>query len=236
MDWLGFLGSIISGIIGGLFTFLGVKVTIKNDNKKRKKEELDKAVEKRPRLEIVDYKGFDIEKDKSDNCFEITLLDIKQFFCEGSRACFDYDKKSKDNKNYNCVEYTLKNTGMTEIVEVCATSNLPKNMSVFPYERKDFFITNKMINHDVWSDHKYIKPGDFFNIKVYYLKDQIIYSNLGNPTITLWLLDINGRLWSQSFSCPDNEVGVPYLNNINNFRAQTSVETAIQCFKDPMLW
>ena len=81
-----------------------------------------------------------------------------------------------------------------------------------------------------------IKPGEFFNIKVHYLNDQVIYSNLGNPTITLWLLDINGRLWSQSFSCPDNEVGVPYLNNINNFRAQTSVETAIQCFKDPMLW
>ena len=29
MDWLGFAGSIVGGIIGGLFTFLGVKVTIK---------------------------------------------------------------------------------------------------------------------------------------------------------------------------------------------------------------
>ena len=40
MDWLGFLGSIISGIIGGLFTFLGVKVTIKNDDKETIQDEL----------------------------------------------------------------------------------------------------------------------------------------------------------------------------------------------------
>ena len=236
MDWLNFLGSILSGIIGGLFTFLGVKVTIDNDNKKRKKEEINKAIEKRPRFEIIDYKGFEVEKDKVENCFEITLLDIKDFYCDGGRACFNYDEKANNDKNYNCIEYQLKNTGMTEIVELCATSNLPKNMSVFAYEKKNFYIKNKMINYDVWADKKYIKPGQIITIRVHYLNDQVIYSNLGNPTITLWLTDINGRIWSQSFGCPDNEVGVPILNNINNFREQTSIETAIKCFKDPMLW
>lgn len=236
MDWLNFLGSILSGIIGGLFTFLGVKVTIDNDNKKRKKEEINKAIEKRPRFEIIDYKGFEVEKDKVENCFEITLLDIKEFYCDGSRAYFNYDEKANKDKNYNCVEYQLKNTGMTEIVGLCATSNLPKNMSVFAYEKKNFYIENKMINYDVWADQKYIKPGQIITIRVYYLNDQVIYSNLGNPTITLWFTDINGRIWSQSFSCPDNEIGVPMLNNINNFREQTSIETAIKCFKNPMLW
>lgn len=39
MDWLGFAGSVIGGIIGGLFTFLGVKLTIKHDDEKKKMEE-----------------------------------------------------------------------------------------------------------------------------------------------------------------------------------------------------
>lgn len=236
MDWLSFLGSILSGVIGGLFTFLGVKVTIDNDNKKRKKEEINKAIENRPRFEIINYKGFEVEKDKIENCFEIALLDIKDFYCDGGRACFNYDEKANNDKNYNCIEYQLKNTGMTEIVELCATSNLHKNMSVFAYEKKNFYIKNKMINYNVWADQKYIKPGQIITIRVHYLNDQVIYSNLGNPTITLWLTDINGRIWSQRFGCPDNEVGVPILNNINNFREQTSIETAIKCFKDPMLW
>ncbi|MBQ8749681.1 MAG: hypothetical protein IJZ29_04375 [Clostridia bacterium] len=236
MDWLNFLGSVLSGIISGLFTFLGVKVTIETDNKKIKIDEMNKVIEKRPRLEIIDYKGFETEKDKMENCFEIALLHIKEFYCEGNRACFNYDEKSDKNNSYNCVEYQLKNTGMTEIVEWCATSNLPKNMSVFPYEKKNFYIENKLINYEVWSDQKYIKPGQIISIRVYYLNDQVIYSNLGNPTITLWLMDINGRLWSQSFSCPNNELGVPMLNNINNFREQTSIETAVKCFENPMLW
>ena len=121
MEWLGFLGSIISGIIGGLFTFLGVKVTIKNDEKKRKKEELDKVIEKRPRFEIIDYKGFDIEKNKNDNCFEITFLDIKNFYCEGSRAYFDYDKKSEEAYTFfktvqNKLHYAITSHTAAELI------------------------------------------------------------------------------------------------------------------------
>ena len=29
MDWLAFAGSILGGLIGGLFTFIGVRLTIK---------------------------------------------------------------------------------------------------------------------------------------------------------------------------------------------------------------
>ena len=64
MDWLGFLGSIISGIIGGLFTFLGVKVTVKNDDKKRKKEELDEVVEKSHVLKLLIIKVLILKKTK----------------------------------------------------------------------------------------------------------------------------------------------------------------------------
>ena len=35
MDWLAFAGSILGGLIGGLFTFIGVSLTIKHEDKKK---------------------------------------------------------------------------------------------------------------------------------------------------------------------------------------------------------
>ena len=53
MEWLSFCGSIIGGVIGGLFTFLGVRYTIMYENKKTRKAEIKEADKNKPRLEIV---------------------------------------------------------------------------------------------------------------------------------------------------------------------------------------
>ena len=58
------IASIIGGLIGGLFTFLGVLITIlyqrakdKNEEQRLKEEKLKEEFISRPRLEIVKYKG-----------------------------------------------------------------------------------------------------------------------------------------------------------------------------------
>ena len=43
MDWLAFAGSILGGLIGGLFTYFGVRLTLKHEKEKEKKEVLIKA-------------------------------------------------------------------------------------------------------------------------------------------------------------------------------------------------
>lgn len=43
MDWLAFAGSILGGLIGGLFTYFGVRLTLKYEREKEKKELLIKA-------------------------------------------------------------------------------------------------------------------------------------------------------------------------------------------------
>ena len=59
------LASILGGLVGGLFTFLGVLITIHHENKKiyrtelmREKDKEEKLLENKPRLEIVEYKKF----------------------------------------------------------------------------------------------------------------------------------------------------------------------------------
>ena len=57
------IASVLGGLIGGLFTFLGVWLTIHHENKKARQEELkqqkekeEQLLENRPRLEIMGYK------------------------------------------------------------------------------------------------------------------------------------------------------------------------------------
>ena len=57
------IASILGGLVSGLFTFLGVWLTIRHENKKAHKEELkrqkekdEQLFEKRPRLEIINYR------------------------------------------------------------------------------------------------------------------------------------------------------------------------------------
>ena len=62
MDWLAFFGSILGGLIGGLCTFLGVRLTLKHEREKEFKEIQRKAVEDKPRLEVIKYLDFEATK------------------------------------------------------------------------------------------------------------------------------------------------------------------------------
>ena len=52
MDWLAFAGSVLGGLISGLFTFIGVRLSISHDEYKRQRERIEKANDEKPRLEI----------------------------------------------------------------------------------------------------------------------------------------------------------------------------------------
>ena len=76
MEWISFLASILGGLIGGIFTFLGVKLTLKHEKSKERKATLLKANENKPRLEIVKYSSFDETKNEktiNNDCNVIAL-------------------------------------------------------------------------------------------------------------------------------------------------------------------
>lgn len=131
------IASVLGGLVGGLFTFLGVWMTIHHENKKirqeerkRQKEKEEQLFENRPRLEIMGYKklGKYSQQRKVDAC--VLLCSIKEYKNEG-RAMFFYDESVITPENWVCVEYTLRNTGHTEIDHIYFSTNLPKNTAMF---------------------------------------------------------------------------------------------------------
>ena len=53
MDWSVIIGSVLGGLVGGLFTFLGVFITIKHNEKVNFEKKREEMINNRPRLEIV---------------------------------------------------------------------------------------------------------------------------------------------------------------------------------------
>ena len=237
MDWLAFAGSILGGLIGGLCTFAGVKLTIKHEKEKERREALEKANETKPRLEIVGFRDFsDTENDESyDPDCNVLALHIDGFRDEG-RARFFYDESAMEYKNLYFVEYELKNTGLTEISQICITSNLPKNMSVMELEKRGFYLKENLLNYDSWATKRYVKPGETMKLRAYFIKEKIIYSNHGNPIFTIWLHDVNGRVWYQTLNAPMVEIGLPISGTRKQFYETIDVTPAIECFRDPRQW
>lgn len=238
MDWLAFAGSILSGLIGGLFTYFGVRLTLKHEMGKEKKEQILKADAEKPRLEIVKFLNFEETKHNRNvnNDWNVLMLDIKKFADDNGRARFFYDEKALNNDNLVFVEYELKNTGLTEILDICITGNLPRNLSLVELERKEFYITENLLNYEVWSNKRYIKPGQSFKLRVYYIKEQIMVSNIGSPMLTIWLNDVNGRCWSQLLASPSKQIEISRFRKYSEFREDINLDKAIECFRNPYLW
>ncbi len=129
----------------------------------------------------------------------------------------------------------MKNTGLTEIEDICITSNLPKDTVVIELERKEFYINENLLNYEVWSNKRYIKPGESIKIRIYYLTEQVI-TGMIRYLLSIWLHNINGRYWKQNFNSPYNEIEKPICSSRKDLYERTNTDTAIKCFRNPYLW
>ena len=238
MEWLSFLGSILGGLMGGIFTFLGVKITINNENRKILDKKREEKLKNKPRLEIInktEIKNYSV-KSKSKNELDAVVLKILNYDNNGSRPNFYYDKEALNKENLCYKEYIFKNTGATEIDYVCITTNLPKDTALFELENYEFFVKERLLNYEAWSNKHFIKQGDKITVRLYYLKDKIILSNIGSATITLWLRDINGNIWYQPLFIQNDFIDKSFESNNKEFKESRDIETALECFEKPYLW
>ena len=124
------ISSCIGGLVGGLFTFLGVKVTIYNSNKIHK-EEMDlkekenqekqkklnqkinkKMITNRPELQIIES---DIENIENKNRIYILPYSSKATLTD-TNIYFTYDRnKLLEKSNWKHYSMIFKNSGKTEI-------------------------------------------------------------------------------------------------------------------------
>lgn len=237
------IASILGGLVGGLFTFLGVWMTIQHENKKTRQEDLKRQKEKeellfenRPRLEIINYKKFNkySAQRKTDAC--VLLCSIKEYKNEG-RAMFYYDESIIKPENWVCVEYILRNTGHTEIDHIYFSTNLPKNTALFNVlnEENIMCYESRFLNYSVICE-KTIKPQQTISVKVCYISDKIVISNMGSAPITIWMIDENRNWWLQPLFAPDNKTYNSTRTSHKEWKEYTSEEAAIECFENPMLW
>lgn len=237
------IASVLGGLVGGLFTFLGVWMTIHHENKKTRQEELKRQKEKeeqlfenRPRLEIMGYKKLSKYSAAKKADISLLLCSIKEYKNEG-RAMFFYDESVITPENWVCVEYTLRNTGHTEIDHIYFSTNLPKNTALFNVLNEENVMChdNHFLNYSVIFE-KTIKPQQTVSIKVCYISDKIVVSNIGGAPITIWMIDENKNWWSQPLFAPDNKIYNSSRSSHKEWKDYTDEAKAIECFENPMLW
>lgn len=237
------IASLIGGLVSGLFTFLGVFLTIsyqrkkdKAEEKRMKEEELRKEFDNRPRFEIQEYKGETPYEDETDVNVGMLVCSIRKFENIG-RPMFYYDEEIKNPKDWVFAEYTLKNIGKREISRVYFVSNLPKGTSIFNTTKSENVISydNNFYSRKVRLE-KSIKPDQFIKIRVYFVSDKIVYSSFGNPLISLWLIDEYGKIWYQDLDAPYKKISDAKIISKDTFYNYTDESVAIDCFIDPMLW
>ena len=119
---------------------------------------------------------------------------------------------------------------------MCVAGNLPRFVSVLDMNQKDTFIREGFLNYDVWSNKRYIKTKQTIRIRIYYIKDQIPATLLSGPSLTVWLKDVNGLMWSQTLSAPGNEIEISRFKTYRDFKDDTDISSAIDCFRNPELW
>lgn len=235
MDWLAFAGSIIGGLISGLFTFIGVKLTIGYDNKKKSEEELRKAIEDRPRLELVSFKDInDLKEDKKIDLCALHIV-IKKINTNEFGTRFFYDKSSTNFNNLVSIEYTFRNVGKTEIDLVTLCTNFTKSTSLFDLERSNSYIAENMLNYKVDSSKRFIKSNDTITIRIFYNKNEVISGTLSAP-ISIYMLDIYGKYWEQPLFAPDKETDNSRLVSSREFRDNYDINTAEKCFRGELYW
>ena len=237
------IASILGGLVSGLFTFLGVWLTIRHENKKTHKEELkrqkekdEQLFEKRPRLEIIKYKQsekYSIPR-KADAC--VLVCHIRDYKI-GSRAMFYYDESTVKPENWVYAEYTFRNVGRTAIESFSFSINLPRDTVLFNVLNKEnvHCYENHFLNYQVILD-KSVKPQETVTLRVCFIEKQIIFSNIGNPLITLWMVDENNNWWCQSLYAPENKIENSSRTSYKTWLDYTNIETAIKCFENQMLW
>ncbi len=120
-------------------------------------------------------------------------------------------------------EVMFRNNSCTEIDMINISTNFKKDTSLIEYNKCKDVVENGGRTFGAWVRKDYIKPNQVFKIRVYYLKDCLLYSN-SEVALTIYLKDINGRYWRQNFDPISNKVGgsekTDRTEMVNNFRGR----------------
>ncbi len=250
MDWVYYIlipliSAFISGLIGGLFTFLGVRHTIKNENKRfmierekwekeRKERERDRqeakwqenkkqneiVIKNRPQVRIVEETDniVDILKIKLLPYMNVKLNSISEG--DPNSISFNYPDKIYSDDYWEKYEFVIKNIGKTKIDTGFLMIPYQSNVNMYWYDLKALF---NFCNGQYYSEKELIghslKEGDSLKVIVFYPKTCPQFKEI---PFTLYMWDKTGNYWKQeAVNFPgdhsDSEIisGEEYSLNVN---------------------
>lgn len=192
--------SILGGLIGGLFTFLGVKLTLK-DEKKRHDEQLElniieknkEIIKNRPILQCIG----NCESTPSIQTIVYLVPFGEPELVNKKDILFHYPEKFEEKQNWEECTVYLKNIGNKRITRSFLHFEDLKNINLY----SDLDIYNW--NHPLYGQHYFsdaltlsghIAPGEILELKIYYLKDLPNYKNV---LFDIYFEDENGNNWVQ---------------------------------------
>lgn len=222
------ISSVLGGLVGGLFTYLGVRATIKHDIEQKRKEELKRKCDDRPRLEITSFKDLKAVSSRGKFDCDFLLTKYTNVSLENNNLFFSYDKSVLDIKNMQCVEYTFTNTGKTEIDDVCFVCNRKESLALIELKNIDFYLSRGLPEREAWpKDHKTIKPGESITVRVCYLKDFIIPS-FPTAIVSMHIIDINDNYWRQPLFCPLSQTDNSKIESHRDFREERDMDVLMK--------
>ena len=237
--------AIVSAVAGGVVTLL---TTLALDKRKEKREDrleakkLQREVfQTRPEMQIVDFKdyisraGYGI-KQKCD--IELFVAHIEKTTVEGKKkravVYAHYNEEHLDPNGWCCVMYTFKNAGKTDISTMDIIWHFQQSSCIFPAGEARQWADGNLLNYSYCYDKK-IRAGETVSLKICYHKEAIIPGML-SATISLGMIDDNGRYWTQPLFAPQDKLYDSRAISPKEYIEQTRTDMAEECFKKTWLW
>lgn len=228
--------SFLTTTIGVILGWLLNNISNKKEREFRLKEETDK--EKRKQFENKAEMRINNNNIKDNGSIPIIKIFLSDFSIEYSenKQNFNvkYPKDILNNKKYIKKIFYLKNIGNTDInqLDICVASQ--KNNMLVDYDDLDLIVKNSIFNYNYCYDKKILK-NEVIKIELYYLENSRINSMFSCELLILFK-DSYNNFYEQPFFIANNNLYEPSKITSKEYRANTTVDTAIECFKNPWLW
>lgn len=237
--------AVFSAVAGGVITLL---TTLLLERRKEKREDRLEAkkfqreiFQTRPEMQIVEFKdyiartGYGI-KQKCD--IELFVAHIESVTLESNRkrspVYAHYKEEHLNSNEWCCVIYTFKNAGKTDISTMDIFWHFQQSSCIFLAGEARQWMESNLLNYSYCYDKK-VRVGETLSLKVCYHKD-IIIPGLFSATISLGMIDDNGRYWTQPLFAPQNKLYDSRSINPKEYIEQRRLDVAEECFRKPWLW
>lgn len=197
-----FVYSIITGVLTGGFSILGIWLTLRQTRNQKEQERLDEMQEKsqaiidnRPEFEIISHKTYFNETGYFKD--DTAQIDVLMCFTNVQPKLYEHEE------DFTRVEYIIKNIGksLVEYVEIMSYS---EDLRLYNMASK----TYNNIENTIFDAHnhisyfgKRIRKNETLKMRLWYHKDAILEHSIMNLT-GIGFKSFDKRYWIQNLNAP----------------------------------